>query len=1045
MKQQMFSPSLWLLVTYLSVATVAFTPVARAEEAVEAATEASPSTSSESAASTPEPEQGAGQGAGQGANQGTANGGPTLEELGIFPDENGRYDTSSLGENDPRQGAHQGSTDAPATTVEASNTHTGSDSTNSAAVDTSATADTTVTNASATTNAAAGTALTGQNSASENTGNASATTGNAGVGVQQVTADNLTTAGSYGEIEHDTSAGSHAGDYVLSFDPEVEGAALAESFRSTNSVTGSGSENTADVTGTRETRVEVQNDGTIANTLDSSAITGENTVNQNTGNATVVTGDANVAATLINFLNANVVDGALWLAVADIFGDLNGNVVIPEDVVAYLTRRQRELSLEAANDTTGSQSTNTLDVDVTDEDTTTLRNTARVQNDVAIDAVTGQNAATQNTGGSTIATGNVQATTNTVTLANMNVVDGNLGVIIVNALNKWLAFLLGADGSWTPIEHDYSTIEAENRSTGSDSTNTTNVDVTNRSTTDIQNDATVTNSLNLAAITGRNTANQNTGNASIATGDAHVNATVVNVVNTNVVRGSFFVAVVNVFGNWLGDLFFGGHSLAGLAGGGQAGVAIAAENAHTGSGSENTIDVDANSDSDVTVENTARIRNTLVVNADTGHNEANRNTGLGFVDTGDAFAALHARNVANVTVAGIGSPWANITADLLNATTGSDFTNIIDVTVNDTRQVTVLNDAQADTAIGAVANTGFNTANRNTLGGLVRTGEAGINAAVENLLNQTWLTGYEYGDDPGYSGIRFGLANTTTGSDSTNANTVQATIRTEADIRNSCGTGRETEYVENGNVCADTDATLVATTGNNEANENTGGGAVESSSAALGGGVENTVNQTAVTGGSGGSFDLDVENEGTVQTAFGGSASTGENEANKNTGSIAFPSSPAAGGASSSPEASGQTAVAGSSADGDGDSHGERTENEKGNGGTRVRGGVGGGLTPTSRVRGLAASTTSSVHATPTPRVSAVGPFGRFALGAQIVETADASSVDAPSAIAPATPSVKDDASSGLVAAAERAWPWVFVAAAIGLLSRVFLRRTPVR
>lgn len=729
------SPLAGLVATFVAIGLVLVSPVARAQEVQQ-------------------------QGADQGTGQGEGQGGPSAADLGIG---NPEVDQSTI--VDSRVGATQGAeqgTDAwraaesgEGSSVAASNEQTGADSTNTSSADVTQSAATDVTNTSETANSVDASAVTGENSASENTGSASLTTGDASIGVQAVTADNLNTGGSYGEISHGASAGSQTGDLVLDFSPGMEGGPLDESFRSTNTVTGSGSDNTAAVTSERETVTEIQNDGAIANTVAASAVSGENEAAQNTGDASVATGDANVAATVINFLNAAVVDGALWLEVADIFGDLTGNIVIPEEAVAYLTRRQRELLVDATNQQTGADSTNTVEVDVTHTEETEIANTATVDNAVDIAAITGQNTATQNTGGATIDTGDVQATTNTVTLANLNVVDGNLGLIIVNALNRWLGFLLGSDGSWTPIGHEYTTIEAGNSATGADSTNTAAIDVETTEETTVTNTASVANDLDLEAVTGKNTVMQNTGNAAIRTGDARVHATVVNVVNTTVVRGGFFAVVVNIFGNWVGDLFFGGQPSSALAAslpaagssGTGGGVDIEAENTETGAGSVNTIDVDATNELSLEVSNAATIVNSLTVDADTGHNEANRNTGLADIRTGDALAALHARNVANVTLASLAGPWANITADLLNATTGTGSTNTIDVTVNDEREVTVLNDATVDTAIGAVANTGFNTASRNTLGGCITTGLANLVARLENLLNQTWLTGYGGGLD----------------------------------------------------------------------------------------------------------------------------------------------------------------------------------------------------------------------------------------------------------------------------------------------------------
>lgn len=988
------------------------------------------------------------QGEGQGTNQGVQNGGPTLAELGITLDpETGLADTSSLGEDDPRQGANQGvqqgqetsaqtalSAGTSTTTATAENTETGSDSTNTSSVTTDSALVTSVTNTSDTTTDASVLASTGVNTASENTGSSSVTTGDASIGVQQVTVDNLTTAGSYGEIEHNLAAGGQSGDLVLSFDPTSDGASLDQSFRSTNTVTGSGSDNTSEITSSLDVLTEVENDGTIDTFISASAVSGENDASQNTGNASVTTGTANVAATVLNFLNATVVDGALWLSVSDVFGDLAGNVVIPESALAYLGKRERELLVDATNSQTGSDSTNSLDVDVTNTRTTTLENEATVDTTMAVDAITGENTATQNTGGATIATGDVATTTNAITLANMNVVDGSLGVVIVNALNKWVGYLLGSNGSWAPIDHDFSTIAVSNSQTGAFSDNTATVDVTNTETTAVTNTARVSTTLDLEAVTGKNTVLQNTGNAAITTGDARVSATVINVVNTNVVRGGFFVAIVNVFGNWFGDLLFGGHSVGALAAStGGSGIAVEAMNDRTGSDSVNTVDVDVDNDDTVDVDNDAVVTNTFLVSADTGHNDASRNTGLAAVDTGDVVATMHARTAANVTVAGVGSGWSDITADLTNATTGADSTNTIDVTVNDERHVAVLNDATVDTAIGAVANTGFNTASRNTLGGLITTGSASIRPLIDSLLNQTWLLGAEYGDDPS---LAASLTNQTTGSGSTNTTSFLPTVLTEVDLTNS--------------AVITTDVAAAATTGGNEASRNTGGGAIRSGTAAVGGALDAVVNQTELQGQIPGSFDLAIDNSATILNDAAILASSGGNDASRNTGTLslaagtpgsgASPALPAAsagvlasGSAPSSGSGSSSLAVSGTGGGVVESSSGERSLTAKkpvAKQKTAKRAG---------RVAGRVQTASGRHGAVQRVGVPLVRPasIARTALGVREAQAA----ASGPSITAVPLPAALSSESASVAAVARRAWPWVAFVVAAGILGRLVVRR----
>ena len=71
------------------------------------------------------------------------------------------------------------------------------------------------------------------------------------------------------------------------------------------------------------------------------------------------------------------------------------------------------------------------------------------------------------------------------------------------------------------------------------------------------NAARIQNRISVVALTGENEASGNGGAAAIATGDASAAANVVNVVNTNIIGRNWLLAVVNILGNWNGNLSFG--------------------------------------------------------------------------------------------------------------------------------------------------------------------------------------------------------------------------------------------------------------------------------------------------------------------------------------------------------------------------------------------------------------------------------------------------------------------------------------------------------
>jgi hypothetical protein len=74
-----------------------------------------------------------------------------------------------------------------------------------------------------------------------------------------------------------------------------------------------------------------QNTANINNTLDLTATTGDNSTSRNTGgDNSITTGDANVVANIVNFVNNNISgSGKLFVTFVNVFGDWNGNFKTP--------------------------------------------------------------------------------------------------------------------------------------------------------------------------------------------------------------------------------------------------------------------------------------------------------------------------------------------------------------------------------------------------------------------------------------------------------------------------------------------------------------------------------------------------------------------------------------------------------------------------------------------------------------------------------------------------------------------------------------------
>ncbi len=331
--------------------------------------------------------------------------------------------------------------------------------------------------------------VTGQNSASENVGDSSVQTGDANTSAIVVTAVNTNIEGV--AVAEFNLADDQKGDLVLDFNNSfTTGASEAENQESFQN-----------------------NEAVLENSLNLSSDTGNNKTSSNTqGDSTIISGDANVSATVLSFLNNNL-EGEVVFGVVNIFGSLTGDIILPQE------------TLPAAKvvEETATQTTQT--------------NSADIENNLSLTATTGDNEASRNTGGdSQIKTGDAQVEAKTVNVANNNISEGNWLIVIINEAGEWIGKILGPPAA---------------ASEGAEITQTQASSQTNSQT----NSAKIVNNLTLTANTGNNQANDNTGGDSvIMTGEAKTMASLVNFVNNNIASGSkVIVTIINVFGTWLGD------------------------------------------------------------------------------------------------------------------------------------------------------------------------------------------------------------------------------------------------------------------------------------------------------------------------------------------------------------------------------------------------------------------------------------------------------------------------------------------------------------
>lgn len=332
----------------------------------------------------------------------------------------------------------------------------------------------------------------------------------------------------------------------------------------------------------------------------------------------------------------------------------------------------------------GTSSSNTVGVT---QDTTTVvtqTNDATVDNTVTSTANTGDNTASRNTGGTTtVTTGTATAETD-----------------VVNDVNQNYAEITCAT---CPAD-----VTASITNNGSSAIDDVTVGLTNTTFVTQDNLAVVTNDITTDASSGGNTADDNTGgNTSINTSAASASADVINTVNGNEVLQT------GSTGDGL-DLTISGN----------------------GSFSTNTLDITLDNTLVIDQVNDATVTDTLDVTAETGDNDASRNTdGTVSVTTGDATAGASVDSEINFNIADV-SDCCVLDGTVTVSANGSSAVN--DVILDLTNIVSPTQDsvyAQTDT-LTVDTLTGDNVADDNTDGSVsVATGDALNDALVTNIAN----------------------------------------------------------------------------------------------------------------------------------------------------------------------------------------------------------------------------------------------------------------------------------------------------------------------
>lgn len=275
--------------------------------------------------------------------------------------------------------------------------------------------------------------------------------------------------------------------------------------------------------------VSIDNYTYLTNDISSSANTGQNTINGQ-GESTIQTGDAYSIVSLLNQINFTIINSTIHLITINIFGNLNGNIILPDSVVPLSSA-----VVQTENCETCSTNVN-------------VNNDADLSNNLDSTAVTGQNTIT-GTGSAEITTGTAISEVNNLNIVNSNYFGVNTQALYINNLGNWDGNFVGW-GSFDPASGGTDLVLYNISPYGEISCPSCNGGV------NITNDATVVNNISSIANTGGNSINGT--NGAINTGNAYSVISVFNFINTTFINSLGFFGFINIFGNWTGDI--GGES-----------------------------------------------------------------------------------------------------------------------------------------------------------------------------------------------------------------------------------------------------------------------------------------------------------------------------------------------------------------------------------------------------------------------------------------------------------------------------------------------------
>jgi hypothetical protein len=337
----------------------------------------------------------------------------------------------------------------------------------------------------------------------------------------------------------------------------------------------------------------------MANGLTSTAVSGDSTLAFNTLGGNAVSGDATIMSNTLNLLQSSMSPGGVY--VTNINNATPGDVMLDPAMLAML---------QPASGTNG-----------WDSSKINVQSDAQINNDIALNAGTGNATVIANTSAGDATSGDANAVANVMNLANSNVNASGAFVGVINVHNLEGDILLPPDLMEKVLASNAPTVTLD-----------TSTMENGELIANMLNNQSISNNVSTSAASGNATLAANTGAGNATTGDASTNVTVLNLTGHEVIGSNALLVFINVLGKWTGVILDApqGATAAALTDGSATATACALCGNTTLNSSTNT-----------------GINNDISVNAESGDATVAKNTSAGDATSGDASASVNLLNMVN--------------------------------------------------------------------------------------------------------------------------------------------------------------------------------------------------------------------------------------------------------------------------------------------------------------------------------------------------------------------------------------------------------------